>query len=109
MTLDDSGESSGALVRFGSASRSTARGIGFGVETGVAAGSAMRRTALGVAVGADGRDETAPFFARLLGVAGASAGTSSSAEGTFLLRDLVAGRDGVGIAADGTSWPATSA
>lgn len=31
MTLDVSGESSGALVKFGSASRATARGFGFGV------------------------------------------------------------------------------
>lgn len=103
MTLDVSGESSGALVRFGSASRSTARGFGFGVETVVAAGSAMRRTALGVAVGSDGRGGTAAFFARLLGVAGASAGTSTSAVGTFLLRALVAGGEAAGFTAVGAS------
>lgn len=84
-TLDVSGESSGALVKLGSASRATARAFGFGVteddaagvEGGAAAGSAMRRTALGVAVGVDGREGTAAFFERLFGVAGASAGTPS--------------------------------
>lgn len=66
----------------------------------------MRRTALGVAVGVDGREGTAVFFARLLGVAGASVGSPSSAEadaGTFLLRDLVAVVEGGGITADGVS------
>lgn len=66
----------------------------------------MRRTALGVAVGVDGRDGTAVFFARLFGVAGASVGTPSSAEagcGAFLLRDLVAGAGRGGITADGVS------
>lgn len=114
MTLDVSGESSGALVEFGSASRATARDFGLGVtdddspcdEVGVAAGSAMRRTALGVAVGVDGSEGTADFFARLLGVAGASAGTSRSAaeeDGAFLLRDLTAGAEGGGITAAGAS------
>lgn len=74
ITLDVSGESRGALVEFGSARRATARGFGLGLGLGVicevavgeevggvcgpswtAAGSAMRRTALGVAVGVDGR------------------------------------------------------
>lgn len=116
MTLDVSGESSGALVKFGSASRATARGFGFGVtlddavgvEVGVAAGSAMRRTALGVAVGVDGREGTAVFFARLLGVDGASVGTPSSAEadsGAFLLRGLAAEADGGGTTPDGASLP----
>lgn len=76
-TLDVSGESSGALVKLGSASRATARAFGFGVMEDDAAGSAMRRTALGVAVGVDGREGTAAFFERLFGVAGASAGTPS--------------------------------
>lgn len=70
----------------------------------------MRRTALGVAVGVDGREGTAVFFARLFGVAGASVGTPSSAEvgcGAFLLRDLVAGAEAEagGITAEGASLP----
>lgn len=66
----------------------------------------MRRTALGVAVGVDGREGTAAFFARLFGVAGASVGAPSSAEagcGAFLLRGLVAGAEGDAITAEGAS------
>lgn len=104
ITLDVSGESREALVEFGSARRATVRGLGLGVvcdvaveEVGVwvplrpAAGSAMRRTALGVAVGVDGR-LTVDFCARFFGVTG---GAVSSGGDAFLLRAFAAGA-GVG-------------
>lgn len=68
----------------------------------------MRRTALGVAVGVDGGEGAADFFARFLGVAGASACTSPTVEaecGVFLFRGLVVMAGGGGITAAGTALP----
>lgn len=96
MIRDVSGERSGAFVLFGSARRATARDLGFGVVAAVeaceelgpgvvtplAAGWAMRPTALGVGV-AGGK--VVDFWVRLFGVDGAS--TAPAVGEAFLLRD----------------------
>lgn len=93
---DVSGERSGAFVPFGLARRATARDLGLGVVFAVegceepgpgvvtllAAGWAMRPTALGV--GVEG-GWLVGFWVRLFGVDGAS--TASVVGEVFLLRD----------------------
>lgn len=96
MIRDVSGDRSGAFVPFGSARRATARDLGLSVVVAVeaceklgpgvvmplAAGWAIRPTALGVGV-AGGR--VVDFWVRLFGVDGAS--TASAVGEVFLLRD----------------------
>lgn len=119
MIRDVSGERRVALVPFGSARRATARDLGLGVVAtaaveeelvGVAAGSAMRPTALGVGVAGGGMLD---FLMRLLGVDGASPSPSSTAAApvapaeVFLLRDFWTDGGGgamVLLAGDASTW-----
>lgn len=99
---DVSGERSGAFVPFGSARRATARDFGLGVVavavveaceeelgpgvvTPLAAGWAIKPTALGVGVAGGGGGRVVDFWVRLFGVDGAS--MASAVCGVFLLRD----------------------
>lgn len=107
---DVSGERSGAFVPFGSARRATARDFGLGVVaitvaeaceeelgpgvvTPLAAGWAIRPTALGV--GVDG-GRVVDFWVRLFGVDGAS--MASAICEVFLLRDWAGATAGGGMA-----------